>query len=80
MSPVQGTVGDRVSFGRSGVSGTLAVTTTRFEIDVRFGFLAGVLKDQIEAEIVKNPDVRMSGQVALPLVAAGSADALTKPA
>ena len=74
-SHAQGAAGDRVSFSRSGVSGTLAVTTTRFEINARLGFLAGVFKDRIEAEIMKNLDALMSGPAAPPAVtvAAGSA-------
>jgi len=79
-SHAQGTAGDQVSFSRSGVSGTLAVTTTSFKIDARLGFLAGVFKDRIEAEIVKNLDALMSEQTALPPVAAGSAGAPKKTA
>lgn len=79
-SHAPGVAGDQVSFSRSGVSGTLAVTTTRFEINARLGFLAGVFKDRIEAEIMKNLDALMSEQAALPPVAAGSAGAMQKTA
>lgn len=62
----QGPTGDLVNFSRSGVSGTLAVTDTGFAIDARLGFLAGVFKDRIEAEIVKNLDALMSRDTGLP--------------
>ena len=47
---------DTVSFVRSGVSGTLRVTSDRFELDAKLGFLLGAFKGRIEAEIVKNLD------------------------
>ncbi len=52
----EGHAGDLVSFSRSGVHGTLAVTNSHFEIDARLGFLASAFKDRIEAEIVKHLD------------------------
>lgn len=52
----QGPAGDLLSFSRSGVHGTLAVTSSHFEIDASLGFLAGAFKDRIEAEIVKHLD------------------------
>ncbi len=52
----EGKTSDLVSFTRSGVNGELKVTAERFELDARLGFLLGVFKDRIEAEIVKNLD------------------------
>jgi putative polyhydroxyalkanoate system protein len=47
---------DLVSFTRSGVNGTLAVTKDSFELNAKLGFLLGAFKDKIETEIVKNLD------------------------
>lgn len=47
---------DEVCFKRSGVTGTLRVDKTTFELDAQLGFLLGAFKDKIEAEIVKNLD------------------------
>lgn len=52
----EGNASDLVSFSRSGVQGTLAVTKTGFEVEAKLGFLLGAFKDRIEAEIVKNLD------------------------
>ena len=52
----QGEHGDRVSFLRSGVNGTLAVTADRFELNARLGFLLSAFKEKIEAEVAKNLD------------------------
>ena len=42
------------------MSGTLAVTEDRFELEARLGFLLGMFKDKIEGEIVKNLDTLMA--------------------
>ena len=55
-----GTTRDLISFSRSGVNGTLAVTKDIFELDARLGFLASVFKHRIETEIVKNLDALMA--------------------
>jgi putative polyhydroxyalkanoate system protein len=47
---------DTVTFERSGIRGTLAVTARQFELEAALGFLLGAFKDRIEAEIVKNLD------------------------
>jgi putative polyhydroxyalkanoate system protein len=47
---------DLVTFTRSGVNGTLAVTKDSFELNAKLGFLLGAFKDKIETEIVKNLD------------------------
>ncbi len=52
----EGPKADRVTFTRTGVNGTLLVTPDHFDLDAKLGFLLGVFKDRIEAEIVKNLD------------------------
>ncbi len=52
----EGKTGDTVTFVRSGVKGTLAVTKDAFALDAKLGFLLGAFKDKIEGEIVKNLD------------------------
>lgn len=52
----EGKTEDLVSFSRSGVSGTLAVTKDSFDLNAKLGFLLGAFKDKIEGEIVKNLD------------------------
>jgi len=52
----EGDATDEVFFKRSGVTGTLRVSKTAFELDAKLGFLLGAFKDKIEAEIVKNLD------------------------
>jgi putative polyhydroxyalkanoate system protein len=61
---------DLVSFTRSGVSGTLAVTKDRFELQAKLGFLLGAFKDRIEEEIVKNLDTLIARKPAAKKVAA----------
>lgn len=51
---------DVVTFVRSGVHGTLHVSKTRFELNAKLGFLMGVFKHRIEAEIVKNLDALLA--------------------
>jgi putative polyhydroxyalkanoate system protein len=52
----EGKTSDMVSFTRSGVSGTLAVTKDQFVLSAKLGFLLGAFQGKIEAEIVKNLD------------------------
>lgn len=47
---------DLLSFSRSGVSGTLAVTQDSFELNAKLGFLLSAFREKIEGEIVKNLD------------------------
>lgn len=47
---------DEVSFSRSGLSGTLAVSGTTFRMEAQLGFLLSAFKDRIEAEVQKNLD------------------------
>jgi putative polyhydroxyalkanoate system protein len=52
---------DTVSFTRSGVSGELTVTASRFELVAQLGFLLGAFKATIEAEIQKELDALLAG-------------------
>ncbi len=52
----EGDTVDEVTFTRSGVSGTLTVTETVFQLQAKLGFLLGAFKEKIETEIVKNLD------------------------
>lgn len=79
-SQAQGDASDLISFGRSGVTGTLALTENSFVIDARLGFLAGVFKDRIEAEIVKNLDALLLQGAGRPEVAADRATVRKKTA
>ena len=51
---------DCVTFTRSGVNGTLTVSTTVFDLHAELGFLLGAFKGRIEQEIVKNLDDLLS--------------------
>jgi putative polyhydroxyalkanoate system protein len=61
----EGDISDLVSFSRSGVHGTLAVTDNGFEIAAKLGFLLGAFRDRIEAEIVKNLDTLIAEEPAV---------------
>lgn len=61
---------DTVTFTRSGVHGTLAVTKDGFELKAKLGFLLGAFKDKIEAEIVKNLDTLLAPKAAAKKTAA----------
>jgi hypothetical protein len=43
-------------FARSGVSGTLVVTDTRFDLHLKLGFLLGAYSAKIEEKIKANLD------------------------
>ena len=60
----EGTTSDRLSFSRSGVRGTLSVTANDFELSAQLGFLVGMFKEKIEAEIVKNLDTLIDKKTA----------------
>jgi putative polyhydroxyalkanoate system protein len=47
---------DEVAFSRAGVTGTLEVSASQFQLRAQLGFLIGAFKHKIEAEIVKNLD------------------------
>ena len=67
----EGKASDLVSFRRSGVQGTLAVTKDRFELDAKLGLLLGAFKDRIEGEIVKNLDALSAERPATKTAATG---------
>lgn len=48
--------GERISFTRTGVTGTLLVTQERFELDAKLGLMLGAFKGRIESEITKYLD------------------------
>jgi len=52
----EGDAEDVLSYSRSGVNGTLAVTPDSFELNAKLGFMLSAFKDQIEEKIVKNLD------------------------
>lgn len=60
----EGTTSDCLSFSRSGVRGTLSVTANDFELSAQLGFLVGMFKEKIEAEIVKNLDTLIDKKTA----------------
>ena len=47
---------DRMRFSRSGVSGELVVTDTRFDLQLKLGFLLGAYSGKIEEKIKANLD------------------------
>lgn len=47
---------DRMRFARSGVSGELTVTDTRFDLQLKLGFLLGAYSGKIEQKINANLD------------------------
>ena len=52
----EGQASDQVHFKRSGVTGTLSVTSNSFVLQAKLGFLLSAFKDKIEDEVVKNLD------------------------
>jgi putative polyhydroxyalkanoate system protein len=48
--------GDVMNFARSGVNGTLVITTKELHIDIKLGFLAGAFKSTIADAVEKNLD------------------------
>ena len=47
---------DRMLFERSGVSGELCVSATRFDLQIKLGFLLGAYSGKIEEKIKANLD------------------------
>ncbi len=47
---------DRMRFERSGVSGELTVTASRFDLQIKLGFLLGAYSGKIEEKIQANLD------------------------
>jgi len=57
---IEGETSDTVEFTRSGVSGTLVVAATHFDLNAKLGFLLGAFSKTIESEIEKNLDALLS--------------------
>jgi putative polyhydroxyalkanoate system protein len=55
-SSVPGEAVDRMRFERSGVSGELTVSETRFDLQIKLGFLLGAYSRKIEEKIQANLD------------------------
>ena len=53
---VEGRTSDVVEFTRTGVDGKLVVAVDSFDLTARLGFLVGVFRDRILAEIEDNLD------------------------
>ena len=51
-----GEVLDRMRFERSGVSGELCISATRFDLQIKLGFLLGAYSGKIEEKIKANLD------------------------
>lgn len=71
----EGKTADMLTFKRSGVSGTLNVTKTEFNLEAKLGFLMSAFKEKIEAEIVKNLDALLAAK---PVVKAAAKKVATK--
>jgi putative polyhydroxyalkanoate system protein len=53
---------DVVTFTRTGVSGRLVVSGTRFDLDAKLGLLLGAFTKTIQTQIESNLDALLSGQ------------------
>ena len=62
---IEGETSDVVEFSRTGVKGRLIVEADSFELSARLGFLVGVFRGRIEAEIEENLDAVLA-QAAAP--------------
>jgi len=79
---IEGETSDTVEFTRSGVSGTLVVAATHFDLNAKLGFLLGAFSKTIESEIEKNLDtlLRKSGAGAAGQAASAKSTMSTIPA
>jgi putative polyhydroxyalkanoate system protein len=59
---LEGETSDTLTFKRIGVSGTLEVTGSHFELDAKLGFLLGAFAKTIESEIERNLDQLLADQ------------------
>jgi len=50
----QGAYQDTITFERMGVKGTMKVTGTEFDLQVKLGMMMAAFKPMVEAEIAKN--------------------------
>ncbi len=56
--------GDTLSFKRSGVSGTLALTEGHAQLDIKLGFMLKGFKSKIEEQVGRNMHKLFSGDAA----------------
>lgn len=61
---LEGDASDTVEFTRSGVSGTMEVSGSHFELQAKLGFLLGAFAGQIEAEIQRQLDEALAKEQA----------------
>lgn len=45
---------DTITFERMGIKGTMTVTATEFDLNIKLGMMMAALKPMIEAEVAKN--------------------------
>ena len=57
---IEGQTSDVVEFTRSGVEGRLIVERDSFDLSAKLGFLVGVFRHRIEAEIEENLDALLA--------------------
>lgn len=57
---VEGDRQDEVIFTRAGVTGSLTVTATHFDLDAKLGLLLGAFAKTIEAQIQERLDTRLA--------------------
>ena len=46
-------------FRRTGLEGSLRVTAVEFVLEIKLGFFLGAFKERIEAELLKNLEIRL---------------------
>jgi putative polyhydroxyalkanoate system protein len=61
---LEGDTSDTVEFTRSGVSGSMEVSGTHFDLQAKLGFLLGAFAGQIEAEIQRQLDEALAKEQA----------------
>jgi putative polyhydroxyalkanoate system protein len=69
----EGATCDLLSFSRSGVNGSLAVTEDSFELSAKLGLLLGAFKKKIEGEIARNLDALLRPEAAATTAAKAAA-------
>lgn len=57
-----GELRDQVQFSRPGMTGTLAITADKLEVEAELGFLLSAFKEKIEGEITKQIDRLLAAQ------------------
>lgn len=61
---LEGDTSDTVEFSRSGVSGSMEVSGSHFELQAKLGLLLGAFAGQIEAEIKRQLDEALAKEQA----------------